>query len=84
MFREHFAFRETITTILADSKEFIEAAKQGLLSARAEVEAYIQTEPYFQMTYEPLSVSDDAPLTVRRMADAGFAAGVGPLAAVAA
>lgn len=84
MIREHFAFRETITTILADSPEFVEAAKKGLLAARAEVEEYIRTEPYFQMTYEPLSVPKSAPLTVRRMADAGFEAGVGPLAAVAA
>ena len=84
MIREHFAFRETITTILADSKEFIDAAKEGLLAARAEVEEYIKTEPFFQMTYDPMPVPESAPKTVRRMADAGCEAGIGPMSAVAA
>ena len=84
MIREHFAFRETITTILADSKEHIEAAKEGMLSARDELEEYIGAEPFFQMTYEPVLVPEGSSVTVSRMADAGFEASVGPMAAVAA
>ena len=84
MIREHFAFRETITTILADSKEDIEAAKIGMLAARSDLEEYIRKDPFFQMTYDPVAVPDDAPLIVQRMAEAGAAAGVGPMAAVAA
>ena len=41
MIREHFAFRETITTILADSKEDIEAAKIGMLAARSDLEVLL-------------------------------------------
>lgn len=84
MIREHFAFRETITTILADSKEHIEAAKEGMLSARDELEEYIGAEPFFQMTYEPVLVPEGSSVTVSRMAEAGFEASVGPMAAVAA
>ena len=84
MIREHFAFRETITTILADSKEHIEAAKEGMLSARDELEEYIGAEPFFQMTYEPVLVPEGSSVIVSRMADAGFEASVGPMAAVAA
>ncbi len=84
MIREHFAFRETITTILSDSREFVEAAKAGMLSARSELEEYIQTDSFFQMTYDPIAVPADASLVVRRMADASMEANVGPMAAVAA
>ncbi|MBE6507193.1 MAG: UPF0280 family protein [Methanocorpusculum parvum] len=84
MIREHFAFRETITTILADSKEHIEAAKEGMLAARTDIEEFIRNEPYFQMTYEPFPVPENSALTISRMADAGSEAGVGPMASVAA
>ncbi|MDO5844134.1 MAG: UPF0280 family protein [Methanocorpusculum sp.] len=84
MIREHFELRETITTILADSPEFIEAAEAGLIKARGEVEDYISSDDFFQTTYEPLAVSSSAPLVVKRMSEASFEAGVGPMAAVAA
>lgn len=84
MIREHFAFRETITTVLADSAEFVQAAKDGMLAARFELEEYIKTDSFFQMTYEPVSVPAVAPLVVRRMAEAAAEANVGPMAAVAA
>ncbi|MDO5845720.1 MAG: UPF0280 family protein [Methanocorpusculum sp.] len=84
MIREHFAFRETITTVLADSAEVIEAAKEGMLAARSELEEYIRSDSFFQMSYSPVDVPANAPLVVRRMADAGREANVGPMAAVAA
>lgn len=84
MIREHFACRETITTILADREEDIAVAREAMLRARADLESYISSDPFFQVTYEPVSVPADAPLVVRRMADAGRDAGVGPMAAVAA
>ncbi len=83
MFREHFSFRETIATILADDPAHAAAARKGMLAARTELEEYIQSDPFFQLTYEPLPVSSDAPLIIRRMADAAIDAGVGPMAAVA-
>lgn len=84
MIREHFAYRETITTILADDAFHIEAAKEGMIAARTGLEHYLTTEPFFQISYEPVPASDGAPESVRQMADASFEADVGPMAAVAA
>lgn len=84
MIREHFAYHETITTILGDTDEDIAAAKKGMLSARRDLEAYIASDPFFQLSYDPVTVREDAPEVVLRMAEAGFEAGVGPMAAVAA
>ena len=41
MIREHFEFRQTITTILADDPAHIAAAKAGMLSGRADLESYL-------------------------------------------
>ena len=84
MIRERFNFRETITTILAESADDVDAAKTAMLAARSELEEYIRSDPYFQITYEPLDVSKSAPLIVQRMSAAGKEANVGPMAAVAA
>lgn len=84
MIREHFACGETITTILADRHEDIAAAREAMIAARADLESYIAADSFFQMTYEPLDVPASAPCVVRRMAEAGREAGVGPMAAVAA
>lgn len=35
MIREHFEFRQTIATILADEPGHVEAAKSGMMAARA-------------------------------------------------
>lgn len=83
MIREHFTFRETITTILAESTEDVDVAKKAMLAVRSELEEYIHSDPYFQLTYEPLDISSQAPLIIQRMAAAGREAGVGPMAAVA-
>jgi len=84
MIREKFAYRETITTILADDVSHIEAAKEGMIAARTGLERYLLADPFFQMSYGPVPASSGAPETVRRMADASFEADVGPMAAVAA
>lgn len=84
MIREHFAYRETITTILADDALHIEAAKEGMSAARTGLEHYITADPFFQMSYDPVPASAGAPEQVRQMADASFEASVGPMAAVAA
>lgn len=84
MIREHFAYRETITTVLADSAEYIAAAKEAMLSARSMLEEYIASDPFFKISYEPVDITASAPLIVRRMADAAAEANVGPMASVAA
>jgi ApbE superfamily uncharacterized protein (UPF0280 family) len=82
MIREHFQFRETIATILADDPAHVAAAKEGILDARQELEAYIARDPFFAITYDPYQPQDGGKV-VTRMADAARRAGVGPMAAVA-
>ncbi|HMK15469.1 MAG TPA: UPF0280 family protein, partial [Methanomicrobiales archaeon] len=82
MIREHFQFRETIATILADDPSHIAAAKEGMMSARQELEAYIARDPFFAITYDPY-LPEEGGKVVGRMADAARRAGVGPMAAVA-
>lgn len=84
MIREHFEFRETITTILAEDPAHIAAAKAGMLAGRADLESYIRADPFFGTSYSPVPVESDAPLIVQRMAAAAAEADVGPMAAVAA
>jgi len=82
MIREHFQYRQTITTILADEQSFIDAAKGAMLDARAELEAFIAEDPFFGITFDPYNPPAES-LTVRRMGAASVSAGVGPMAAVA-
>jgi ApbE superfamily uncharacterized protein (UPF0280 family) len=60
-----------------------EAAGAAVAACRAEISGFIAHQPDFLTTLEPLAVPDDSPATVRLMAEAGLAAGVGPMAAVA-
>ncbi|WP_214041560.1 UPF0280 family protein [Methanoculleus sp.] len=82
MIREHFEFRQTIATILADEPRHIEAAKSGMMAARQEVERQIARDPYFAATLEPYT-PETPERTPDRMARAAAEAGVGPMAAVA-
>jgi ApbE superfamily uncharacterized protein (UPF0280 family) len=82
MIREHFQFRETMATILADESSHITAAKEGMMSARQELERYIARDPFFAITYDPYMPQGGGKV-VGRMSDAARKAGVGPMAAVA-
>jgi len=82
MIREHFQFRETIATILADDPAHVAAAKEGMMEARQELEAYIARDPFFAITYDPYTPQGGGKV-VGRMAGAARRAGVGPMAAVA-
>jgi len=82
MIREHFQFRETIATILADEPSHVAAAKGGMMDARQELERYIARDPYFAITYDPYTPHEGGTV-VTRMAGAAAKAGVGPMAAVA-
>jgi len=82
MIREHFEFRETITTILADDEEYIATGKEAMISARQSVERQILADPFFASTFEPYDPGNSDPV-IRRMVRAAAAAGVGPMAAVA-
>lgn len=82
MIRRHFQHRETIATILADAPDPVEQAIDGILEARTEVEDAISRDSFFATTFSPCTSSVSGK-TVSRMVDAGFSAGVGPMAAVA-
>lgn len=82
MIRRHFQYKQTITTILADSEADIEVAKAGILDARIAVEAMVAADPFFASTFEPYDPGSDHPI-ICRMVDAAYEAGVGPMAAVA-
>ncbi|MDD1653935.1 MAG: UPF0280 family protein, partial [Methanomicrobiales archaeon] len=74
MIREHFQYRETIATILADEPADTEAAKEGLMEARQEVERCIAEDPFFAITYEPHRSAFHGRV-VDRMTDAAEEAG---------
>ena len=82
MIRDRFRYRETITTILAEDPTHIEAAREGMIAARLEIERYIAGDPFFAATFEPYTPKGGG-RSISRMADAAFEAGVGPMAAVA-
>ncbi len=82
MIRRRLHLRETIATILADDEAYVAAARDGIIAARQELEHYITGDPFFRSTLEPWPVRSGIGI-VDRMAEAGCAAGVGPMAAVA-
>jgi uncharacterized protein len=58
-------------------------ARRIMLKYRKQLEGYIERNPAFQTSLEPITVTENAPAIVREMAEAGRQAGVGPMAAVA-
>ncbi|AKB61908.1 UPF0280 family protein [Methanosarcina mazei] len=81
--KEHFQLKETIVTIAACDRKYIEAAKEAIRTHRAALETYILSDPYFQITLEPYECPKNAPEVVRRMIKAGNTIGIGPMSAVA-
>jgi uncharacterized protein len=75
-------FGETHITVISDIDAEEESLKR-LIKSYNEILSYINQEPLFQTSYEPLKTRDDAPNIVRCMADASYAANVGPMASVA-
>ncbi|MDD5703784.1 MAG: UPF0280 family protein [Dehalococcoidales bacterium] len=80
----------SFTVTVKETNLYIRAARDLTREAlrvvedcRRPLEQYIRNNPLFLHSLEPLSVEKVAPEIVRIMADAGQAAGVGPMAAVA-
>jgi len=82
MRRKHFEVGETAVTILADCELFA-VAEESIFRSRDVIQRFIRRDPLFQVTLEPYPAPEDAPPLVRRMCEAGAAAQVGPMAAVA-
>ena len=80
----------SFTVKIGESDLFIRAEKS--LDAQAQkclgyqrklIQDYIRKDPGFASSFEPYSAAKEAPAIIREMAEAGFSAGVGPMAAVA-
>ena len=63
--------------------DFSAVSTQYLDKIRLDLETYIKANPFFAASFEPLNVDPNAPLIVKKMSDAAYASGVGPMAAVA-
>ena len=64
-------------------KPLLSVTRDLVLKHRVRLEAYLQSHPEFARSLRPVPVQGPAPSIVREMAEAGFLAGVGPMAAVA-
>ncbi len=73
---------ETDLHILAQ-EELTEQVTDLILQCRTQLESYIVKYPMFSASLDPLLRDKVAPPLIRDMLDAGVAAGVGPMAAVA-
>jgi len=80
----------SFTVMVKESDLYVRATRnlsrkalKVLLKHRASLEEYIERQPAFLTSLEPLAVGPDAPLIVKTMAEAAAKAGVGPMAAVA-
>ena len=76
------ALRETDLQILAE-RDLTDEALALVIEARAQIEGFVSAVPRFAESFVPVQVPRSAPLLVKRMAEAAYVAGVGPMAAVA-
>lgn len=76
------AIKETDLQICA-ARDLTDLAEDLIVRARWEIEGFIRAHPHFRETMQPMDVPESAPDIVKRMADAGRLARVGPMAAVA-
>jgi ApbE superfamily uncharacterized protein (UPF0280 family) len=82
LFKQVFQFKETNCTIIADEELAINTAVSSIRHHRKQLEKYIQTDPKFLYSLQPVHV-DEGPRIVGLMAEASEKANVGPMAAVA-
>ena len=76
------SYKETDLCIMGQM-DLKDEALEAIRKYRKDIEDYIEVEPEFKDSLEPIEVKEGAPDIVKRMAEAGRVAGVGPMAAVA-
>jgi uncharacterized protein len=76
------AVKETDLYIRAP-KDLSQQALAAIEEYRSPLEIYIRSHPLFLHSLEPVEIEKSAPLIVKMMAEAAWAANVGPMAAVA-
>ncbi|MFZ2454944.1 MAG: UPF0280 family protein [Candidatus Altiarchaeia archaeon] len=79
--RTQFSYKKSNITILSDICAGF--AREELIKNYGLLEGYIQKNPLFLTSYEPLPADDDAPSIARTMLSAAQKTGVGPMASVA-
>lgn len=82
MITHKFQYKETALNIKVDIN-IIDELIQEVLFQRKQLEHYIQKNPRFYSSYEPVELEKNAPEIVKKMAEAGKLCNVGPMAAVA-
>lgn len=82
LIKENFTLKESQCTLISDSPEAIEAAKESIRHSRFELELYVRANPKFLYTLTPIP-APEKPLIAKIMAEAASKADVGPMAAVA-
>ena len=80
--KQHFEVHQTAVTMIAEA-EYLSTGKAAIFEAREVIERCIDADPLFRDTLEPYREPADSHPLIRRMCDAGRAAEVGPMAAVA-
>ncbi|MFH0774334.1 MAG: UPF0280 family protein [bacterium] len=69
--------------LISAEKDLADVAEEILIDIRRDIEDYIVNDPTYLTTFEPYKPKSNAPSIVKEMAEAGFSARVGPMAAVA-
>lgn len=69
--------------IKSDRKEAVFEAIEEIRRHTKELLRYVEENPSFKLSLEPLDVDPEAPVVVQRMVEASRIAGVGPMASVA-
>jgi uncharacterized protein len=82
LIRRRIVVKETDLLVLS-RMDLGDLIRDIVLTQRDRLERYIAANPVFGASLVPLAVAEAAPAIVRAMAEAGRAAGVGPMAAVA-
>ncbi|MFW9979320.1 MAG: UPF0280 family protein [Candidatus Thorarchaeota archaeon] len=82
MKRQSIRVDETIATITAE-EHLIPPALKLVQESRELILSYINEDPEFESSLSPVDVSKNAPVLIRRMAEASAIANVGPMASVA-
>ncbi|MGZ4949067.1 MAG: UPF0280 family protein [Halobacteriota archaeon] len=82
--KEKFQLKQTVVTIVADTADDVERAKEAIRTHRRQLEHFIGLNPFFRYALEPIGdYVGTPPEIVLRMMAAAEATGVGPMAAVA-
>jgi ApbE superfamily uncharacterized protein (UPF0280 family) len=82
LFRKTFQQKESNCSVITDKLIGLQTAEQSIEFHRKQLEKYIETNPRFLYSLEPIS-APRKPLVANLMAKAAEKAGVGPMAAVA-